>query len=426
MPSTETPPESADRRPAWLTPLAAVAAVLLVAWQLKTFFEDVKFFPPDDVVEYWAAGRLNAEGKNPYDPNLLLPLQQTTGRADTLPENHPPGEQPRAVMMWNPPWTLTLVMPLGLLPARLAQLVWLLWHLGVIFWCADKIWRLYGGPVERRALAWLLAGSFLPTAMVIQAGQITPFLLLGCVGFLHFERRRQDMLAGMAAALLGVKPHLVYLFWIALVVWSIRTRRWGVILGGGVAGLVASAIPLACNPDVFWQYREAFRKEPPDWMSATPGAVLRLGFLLCGMDRYWLQFVPTGLGGVWLLTRLWRRRFRDWCEELPLLLLVSFATAAYGAWHFDLVLLLLPIVRQAALLARPEASEKQIWRGVAWYGGIEAGMAGMKIAGVDSFWFVWVAPAVLLAYNNLTRMTGEASAETVLSVVPATGSAIEQ
>ena len=38
---------------------------------------------------------------------LLLPLQQAAGRATD-----------EAVMMWNPPWSLAVVLPLGLLPAR--------------------------------------------------------------------------------------------------------------------------------------------------------------------------------------------------------------------------------------------------------------------------------------------------------------------
>jgi hypothetical protein len=398
------PPIPEERRPTWLLILVAVVTGAVLFWQAGALLNDPKVLPPDDVVEYWAAGRLNAEGKNPYDPDLLLPLEQTTGRPDLQPENLPPGELPRAVMMWNPPWTLTVAMPLGLLPARIGQLMWLALHFATILWCADKTWRLYGGPVDKRALAWALAISFLPTFLVLKAGQITPLLLLGSVGFLHFERRRQDFLAGVASALLGIKPHLAYLFWVALLIWSLRQRRWGAIVGGVVTGTIATAIPLLCNPQVITQYREAFTN-PPDWMSATVGSYLRVGiFLGFGVDRYWHQFVPNGLGLLWLAYYLYRRPTGDWSEAMPLVLLVSFATAAYGAWPFDLVLLLLPIVQGATWAW--SAGEKSALRraALAWYMVIDGGMLAMNLAQVSSHVFVWVAPALLLAHWHLSTL----------------------
>src|SRR6266436_2025258 len=72
------------------------------------------FLNPRDFLEYWAAGRLNVHGGNPYDPSELLRTQQI---ADPTRDG--------AVMMWNPPWSLAAYMPLGLLPPRGATLLWL-------------------------------------------------------------------------------------------------------------------------------------------------------------------------------------------------------------------------------------------------------------------------------------------------------------
>ena len=60
--------------------------------------------PHGDFDEYWAAGRLNAAGGNPYDPAAMLQEQRQAG-----------WQQSRPVMMYNPPWTLALAMPLGFL-----------------------------------------------------------------------------------------------------------------------------------------------------------------------------------------------------------------------------------------------------------------------------------------------------------------------
>ena len=197
-----------------------LAAVLLVQ-QVGRLFADRSIMPPDDFVEYWAAGRLNARGENPYDAAKLLPLEKEAGRTALSVDS---AGNETAVMMWNPPWTLTVVMPLGLLDARLGQLLWLVLHLGVIVFCADWAWRYYQGPASYRWLAWALALTFVPTLIVLRAGQIGPLILLGIVGFLHFERKGRLFLAGAACVLIAVKPHLVFLFWIALGLWALGGR----------------------------------------------------------------------------------------------------------------------------------------------------------------------------------------------------------
>ena len=57
-----------------------VAAVAFIGWKGAHLLSDPSVFPPDDFVEYWAAGRLNVRGENPYDGALLLPLEREAGR----------------------------------------------------------------------------------------------------------------------------------------------------------------------------------------------------------------------------------------------------------------------------------------------------------------------------------------------------------
>src|ERR1700687_1555271 len=118
VPMCDSPRPSTTRRVVLFGGLTALIA--LAAWQVTQLLSDPAILPPDDFVEYWAAGRLNAAGENPYDPEKLLPLERQAGR-----------DTDEAVMMWNPPWTLLLVMPFGLLPARFSQLLWLALHLAV-------------------------------------------------------------------------------------------------------------------------------------------------------------------------------------------------------------------------------------------------------------------------------------------------------
>jgi hypothetical protein len=366
--------------------LAACGCAL--AWQMRGLLADPAVMPPDDFVEYWAAGRLNLHGQNPYSPDLLLPLEQAAG-----------GNTPEAVMMWNPPWTLSAAMPLGAMPARPAQIAWLLLNFAFILFCADRVWRLAGGPKSQRWVAYVLALTFLPTFFVLRAGQITPLVLLGVVLYSWFQRLGRPGLAGAIAVLVAIKPHLVILLWVAVAVEAVFQQRWATVIGGTLAGVAALTWPLAVNSAVFDQYLDAYRTHPPvQWMSLTLGTLLRLVF---GWEKFWLNAVPLGFGLAWFAWR--NRRHRDswdWADRMPALVLVSFVTAPYGAWHFDLVLLLLPIVHLAAKLSATR-DRKRIGIAILVYGIAALGMLAINLAGITSIWFAWVAPLVLLAYYGL-------------------------
>ena len=374
-----------------LLTFSALALVIFVLnSQFQRLLEDRSILPIDDFVEYWAAGRLNAHGENPYDPAKLLPLERDAGR-----------DTDEAVMMWNPPWTLALVMPFGLMDSRAAQLLWLLIGFLSIAASADLSWRIYDGPPKFRWVAWLLAFTFMPTFFVLAAGQIGPWMLAGVVLFLLGIRRGWPILAGAATVLLALKPHLTYLFWIALIVWGIRRDR-RVLVGGLLMGLAATVIAVLWNPPVLQQYWEAMTQRPPaQWQSPTLGTLLRM---IEGEANFGLQFVPGLLGVGWLIGHSWRCRAEkwDWPRQMPMLLLVSFVTASYGAWPFDLIVLLPAAIQIAADIARQPCRERIAWGCAAWIA-INVPALAMNLLHVGSFWFIWIAPAMLGWYCYFSR-----------------------
>jgi hypothetical protein len=203
---------------------------------------------------------------------------------------------------------------------------------------------------------------------------------------------------------MAIKPHLVYLFWIAVAVWAIRRpvpMRWKVIAGGIVAGLIATAIPMACNPDVLGQYWEAMtHRTPEQWKSPTIGSYLRVWYAgEEGRDYFKLQYLPAFIGFVWLALESWRTRHREWNwrEQMPMILLVSFVTASYGAWPFDLVILLPAVVVVAGELSR-SGDRRTIGLALLAYIAINGAALAMNLAGMTSDNFIWMAPAILLAY----------------------------
>src|SRR6185369_3539554 len=115
---------------------------------------------------------------------------------------------------------------------------------------------------------WASALLFVPTLFALQSGQIGPLLLLGAVLFLECERRGWHYAAGAATVLLAIKPHLAYLVWVAILCDAFARGRWRIVLGGALAGLVCSLLPLAFNAHVWQQYLDALANRPPSqWLS---------------------------------------------------------------------------------------------------------------------------------------------------------------
>ena len=116
---------------------------------------------------------------------------------------------------------------------------------------------------------------------------------------------------------------------------------------------------------MFGQFADALRRPQTaettplsHWQVPTPGYQLRKA--VAG-DRlaadagalFWVQFVPLAVGVGLLLPYWWaRRRTWDWAVETPRLVFASVLVAPYGAWMFDLTVLLVPVVAAFARLVR--------------------------------------------------------------------------
>jgi hypothetical protein len=352
-----------------------------------------------DFVEYWSAGHLNASGQNPYDPELMFELE-TKLRPDL-------GEP---VMMWNPPWTLALAMPSGLLPCHVAHLLWLILSLTILLVGSDFLWRFYGGIPRYRGISWFIALSFTPTLLVLEMGQITPLILLGLIGFLFFERNGRYSLAGACLALAAIKPHLTYLAGLAILFWTVERRRWSILLGAGISLLLATAIAVIFNPSVLNQYWYSLTHRPPErFYSPTIGTYLRL---LLGPEKFWLQFVPVILGLGWFAWYWprWRRAWQ-WPEQLPVLLLASYLTASYGTWPFDYVVMLIPVIVMAIRVVENPRM------GIVFYAVVSYLCFNLLASWLRTFsyeyhhWSIWMTPMLILMYMTLAKPGTNASGQ---------------
>jgi hypothetical protein len=368
----------------WLLAASAVAGLALAA-QLARQPHALPDWPLYDYVAFWAAGRLNASGEDPYDPARLAALEREANPATV-----------DVLVMWPAPWALTLLAPYTRLGPQAGHLLWQLTQLAVLLAAVEILWRLQGGDPGRRWVAWLLAFTYLPTYFLLVTGQFGAVILLGFVGFLYFLHRGREAAAGACLALAAVKPQLTFLFWIALLLWAVEGRRWRVAAGAIVAVLGLLVLPLWENPHLPAHYWDALtrRTQTHSHLSPVAGTALRL---LLAPGSMWPQFLPLIPGMLWLAW-YWRRHRRgwDWNERLPALLFASFLAAPYGAWPFDLVVLLLPLPGLAARLAGAAPGRVAVAAGCHLLIGMAA--LAQTLRGPEYFWYLWMTPALLAAY----------------------------
>jgi Glycosyltransferase family 87 len=334
----------------------------------------------NDFVAYWSAGRLLAQGQNPYDGDAVLQIQ----RGFDIHRSSP-------LIMRNPPWALPLAAPLGFLQLPTAQLLCLFMAMAAVLVSVQILWRLYLGS-SPPWLAGVIAGVFSPLPVALSIGQMSPLLLLGVSGLLYFANRRQYGRAGASMFLLALKPHVVWLLWPVLLLYSVQQRRWRMLLIFSLLFSLACMLTLLIDPSAFGEYLA---------MSRKVGLLEELTPTTSGLLRSWtgaalFQFVPITLAAVWFLYYWLRSGVSwEWRAGVPLLLLVSVCTTSYS-WFFDQIVLLPCIFHGMAWVIR--GSGKKIFFSSAAFLIINGAALTLILMHRTSFWYAWTAPAWLFWY----------------------------
>jgi hypothetical protein len=376
---------------AWIC-LGIILAIL--GYQLSSL-NIVSEFLVNDFSAFWTTGRIIITGQNPYAPEKLRLLFQKE-----VPWKLGPFER-----TWNPPWSLTFIIPFGSLSYSFAAKLWLITHLLLILFCADWIWRFYGGALTIRWVAWIIGLSSYPALYVLNRGQISAIVLLGVIGFLHFIGKKKNLIAGIFIFLATIKPNLLFLFWFALLLWVMEHRRWSVLLGMGLAVLISLVFPLWLNPAVMAQYLYTAPNTPNFLFDAAAPTLATALRLWVAPEKIWLKFIPPVVGTLWLFL-YWAKHHRkwEWREDMPLLLLMSLVTATY-AWEYDQVVFLLPIIQVTHWLFQHEGN----WKGLAvvtCYVGINCVAFSLPFIFpmINAFWYFWMPSAFLLWYWMAIRV----------------------
>jgi hypothetical protein len=378
----ETQQQNSDRHQKWSTLLI----VCLVATALALLFiHPDSADPPNDFAFYWTAARLVLDGKNPYSVADTVDLQRRLFFA---------GEG--ALVMLNPPWILPLIAPFGVMPFSIGTRLWLVMGLAIMMISVHWLWDLYGDG-ESRWIGWLVAATFLPVAVVLAIGQIGPWILFGLAGYLRFQARQKNYLAGAFLFFAALKPHLVFLVWIALLLYTLHHKRWESLAAFFSVLGVASLLAVVLDHQAFYEYAALFLHGKAV-VQATPtlGGVLRS---ISGSAP--MQFLPVAGASVWfaIYWHRWRSRW-EWRSRLPSLLLVSIVATPYS-WFFDQVVLL-PSIFFATLSVL--GSRRRVWLEAATvYIVVNAIVLWFLLDRRTMFWYSWTALAWLAIYVAVQR-----------------------
>lgn len=287
----------------------------------------------NDFSGLWAGPRAVLAGVSPWDPSSYpaARIAFDTQRDDASVLNYMP-------------WTVIVLLPLGLLPLDLAAWIWMALSMVCSALALRALLRefLPGRAVAHAALGLaLFAGQ--PGFHTIVLGQWALLLMSAVAAIVLGVRAGHARRAGLAAVALLAKPQLFV--WTALglaipAVFDVRYRRF-VAFAVAVGGALVVAAWLA-YPDWFSAWiadiparrtgRSAVLFSALGQVLGTPGRVLAVGVIGAGLALA-TRFVPGS--DPWLA--VW--------------LSLSSAGAIYS-WSYDHVLLFVPLVIAAGVLAR--------------------------------------------------------------------------
>jgi len=356
-----------------------------------------------DFVQYWGALELLRRGLNPYDGHLMREVQValSPGSADVT-------------MMWNPPWTPVVLMPVLMLPFERAAALWLFAQLSILILITIYTPRAVRRPNIPLLLSAIIVVSFLPALDALYWGQLSLLLTLGATMFVYFEGRGKLMSAGIALLPLTLKPHLLLCLLPAGALWWWRlswVNRRRFLLGfiGGLLFLCVITLALAPNALSWWfaavvsPSSSAGEVPTVQWKTATVTTWMRT--LLADASRgapvwpmLWLPL--TALAGV--CAYYWRYRpLVEWRITLPALVGISLLVGSYG-WLYDQSILLIGIIAVVgdASSYRDRRDQFTLMTGV--LGTELLALAQSSFGYNQQHYYVWIPVVVLclLAFNR--------------------------
>lgn len=294
--------------------------------------------PVRDLGAYWVAAHLIR--KNPYSYQLVEQFYRQAFRSNgkAIP-----------MVITNTPLAIVLLMPLSMFSYHMIFALWTLFNILIVSGCAFVFWRsLHTAPSLAPALLSLVFG---PTEVLLTHGQFSGLVLLGITLFLVMIEKRRDNLAGLSLLLVFLKPHIAAVFLLAVLLWTIQSKRWAILISASMAVLACALAPLALNSHIYAEYFEFSRS-----FAQKTVYYPNLGGLIYSLSgNRTAAYLPQIAGVIWFAIYWRKHRFNwNWKTHGMVVLLVSLASTYYS-FPYDGVIAL------PALIAAYAAGEVAIF-----------------------------------------------------------------
>jgi hypothetical protein len=381
--------------------LAALIITLLIAKVVP--IDKYGDFGTVDFIEYWTAYQLFTSGQDPYDPELMHQQQLALARFT-----------PQPLMMWNPPWTLSLMAPVlkkGFLRAAS-------WWLALNFMAAVLSgWLLASLCNDSNRSKFVGAAAALclyPVYLTLMVGQVSIMVTLGVAGAIWAIKNNKDLTAGAFLMLVTLKPHIPYLILILLAFFVLRERKFKVLVSF-----------FLCLAALISFHYIAYPQGLHDWMasldqSKTHPKLIRLGdwqvASLVGWLRLSIAYVFSTSAPIWpmavvpgvaiIVTALFslkRRSSMHWEKVLPPLCCISLLTSPYG-WLFDHSLLIIAQVILVVKVAELGNDLREVIIGLIPLLALQGLIVSLRLLGANQHhYFFWVPIAMLFIWYSLEK-----------------------
>lgn len=323
----------------------------LVALVLVLIAEIPILIPPPfgltDHLLFWYAGHLAATGGSPYDIAAWTEAQRTYSSV------HLSQFLDRGDPVWvYPAWSILLFMPFGLLPYPAGPWALYLAYVGIGLFAAVLFMRSLPSRWQPGAeLAIVLVAMFQPLVIANRYGQFGSFLLLGAVLAYIGLREGRALPFAVGAFALFVKPQLFLIVAPVAVVLLIRARAWRMIATTAAALLAIAVLTTIRWPEslTVFQRGASARADSFTMYSTTWGLAHYF------VPALWLPVAAALVGLAVLATIAATCRLPS---DLRLAGIVASAlilslVVAPVAFHYDQVVLVIPIVLAVAVGRRP-------------------------------------------------------------------------
>jgi hypothetical protein len=287
----------------------------------------------NDFSGVWAAPRMFLQGVSPWD---LLRYNET---AVSL------GTQTPEAMAWSyMPWVMFFVLPLALVPLEVAAWIWMLIGISAATFALRALLRAFlPGVAVAHAMLGLALFLGQPGYLAIVLGQWSLLLMSAVAATVLLLRAGHPRLAALPSLLFMAKPQLFVFTTLGLAYGVLRRplfRRY--VLWTAAIALAVVAVSWLVVGD--WL---------SPWLADVPGRrTVRSAVLPSALNEL-IGPVGRWIGaGLILLGAFVASRFRPGSDaSLAAWLSLSSAGAIYS-WSYDQVLLFVPVVITAGLLAR--------------------------------------------------------------------------